>query len=543
MRKAMLTGGLLAIAFFVPSANAATSTWHVTKTHWSEADEKGFGDFVRAIAESDCDTSVKCLRSEANPYRDTDPKFQFVADCADFPYMLRAYYAWKNGLPFTYVNEITGAGADIRFSGKANKPLHRRDVTDGANALEVLADIHAHVSSATYRMDVSDKDSNKLDFYSPKIRPGTIRAGTVLYDINGHVAMVYKIGADGRIYYVDATPDHVVTRHIYGAQFGQSPAKLGGGFKNWRPLKLVGARKGSDGSYRGGRLVFAANDEIDDFSLEQYRGNAGDESADGIGALFTYDGVPLGFYEYVRVAMSGGKMNFNPLYLVRETVANLCDQFKERTKAVDQALADKIDEKPQPAHLPNNIYGADDETWETYATSARDARLRYTLAQSYQDLRNMVMLWQQRDKRIAYDGVSLKQDLQKAYADQAKQCEVSYTNSAGASVTLGYDDLVRRLFALDFDPYHCAERRWGALSDDELKTCKEDDTKARWYKAEQRLRNQVERSDEHMGFTLKQLEAHAPGSGPAEPPPVDLKAMIDAIGYQVAYQPMKPVGF
>ena len=26
----------------------------------------------------------------------------FNADCADLPYMLRAYFAWKNGLPFAY---------------------------------------------------------------------------------------------------------------------------------------------------------------------------------------------------------------------------------------------------------------------------------------------------------------------------------------------------------------------------------------------------------------------------------------------------------
>ena len=546
MRAALLAGAMMAIAIWDPSAHAATPLWHVTKTEWTDADEKGFGDFVRGIAESDCSTTIECLKGPANPYRDSDPEqLAFIADCADFPYMLRAYYAWKNGLPFTYINEISGAGADIRFSHGANRPLARRNIGDngaGVNALDVLTDIHMHVSSATYRMDAAAEDGSKLDFYSPKIRPGAIHPGTVIYDINGHVTTVYKIDPDGRVYYVDASPDHLVTRHMYGAQFGQSQAELGGGFKNWRPITLVGARKASDGNLIGGHIVLAPNAEIDDFSLEQYQGNVPGETADGVGAFFQYNTVPLSLYEYVRVSLSGGKMNFNPVYQLRESIATLCGEVKDRVQAVDQATADRIDAKPQPAHLPNNIYGSDSDEWETYATPARDAQLRYDFGQAYQDLRTMIMLWQERDKRIAYDGISLKQDLQQAYADEAKQCQLTYINSDGAPVTLGYDEIVHRLFAMDFDPYHCVERRWGATGA-ELSSCKDDATKARWYAGEQRLRNQVERNDDHMGFSLDQLENHANGTGPEDPPPLDVKALIDGIGYQIAYQPMKPVGF
>jgi len=96
--------------------NAPSGAWYVTKAEWTEADEKGFGEFVRAIGHSGCTTSVACLKDPANPYRSSDPKeLKFLADCADFPYMLRAYYAWKNGLPFGYVNGVSGKGSDIRF--------------------------------------------------------------------------------------------------------------------------------------------------------------------------------------------------------------------------------------------------------------------------------------------------------------------------------------------------------------------------------------------------------------------------------------------
>ena len=44
------------------------------------------------------------------------------------------------------------------------------------------------------------------DFYSPKIQPGSIHAGTTIYDINGHVMIVTEITADGSIRYVTRIP-------------------------------------------------------------------------------------------------------------------------------------------------------------------------------------------------------------------------------------------------------------------------------------------------------------------------------------------------
>ena len=197
------------------------------------------------------------------------------ADCAKWVYMLRAYYASKNGLPFSYVNQIAGEGPDIRFSPASNRALSRHDLVDKGAGIPVeatLYKIHNQVWSATYRMDPEAEAPVLQDFYSPKIQPGAIHAGTAIYDINGHVGIVYDVTKDGRILYMDAHPDESVSRSFYGPQFGQSAARLGGGFKNFRPLKLAGAARQADGTYVGGRMVLAANREIADFSMEQYRG-------------------------------------------------------------------------------------------------------------------------------------------------------------------------------------------------------------------------------------------------------------------------------
>src|SRR5438132_7739845 len=155
--------------------------------------------------------------------------------------MLRAYYASKNGLPFSYVDRISSDGSDPRFSKTSNRALERRDIVDGGSGIDtvsVLQHLHDEVSTATYRMDPAAQIPVLQDFYSPKIQPGSIRPGTAIYDINGHVGLVYDVTADGRILYMDAYPDEHVARSFYGLQFGQSAAQLGGGFKNFRPLKL-----------------------------------------------------------------------------------------------------------------------------------------------------------------------------------------------------------------------------------------------------------------------------------------------------------------
>jgi hypothetical protein len=377
--------------------------------------------------------------------------------------------------------------------------------------------------------------------YSPKMQPGTIRAGTAVYDVNGHVGIVYDIEPDGRIDYMDAHPDYTVTRSVYGPEFGQSPARLGGGLKNWRPMKLVGARN-RGGRLIGGHIVLAENDTIPDFSLEQYTGNVPGTIGDGENARFAYNNIELSFYEYLRVAVAGGKPTYNPVYELRSTMRTLCNDLKDRVFAVDLAVKQGIDKKAQPAHLPDNIYNAGDEEWESYSTPSRDARIKTGFAQLYMDLQKMLFLWEQRDLRIAYEGISLKEDLQKMYAEEAAACTVAYTDSNGAEITLAFDDLAQRLFRFDFDPYHCIERRWGAR-DEEMAACADDEMKGRWYRAEQRLRNQIDRTyDVSMGFSLVQLEKQVDHSGADKPPTIDIKGLIDRIGERAPFLGMQPIG-
>ncbi len=527
---ALLLAGLAAPAW------AAGQTWKITKPEWTAEDERAYSDFIQRIGDSGCETPDDCINSDANPYRGTDGRgIDFNADCADLVYMLRAYYAWKNGLPFTFVAGVYSRGGDdVRFSSKGNRVAGRRYITGGENGRSVVYEIRDTISSATYRVG-PDIDENPLtDLYPVKIQKGSIKPGTAIYDVNGHVALVYKIGEDGRVYYMDSHPDYTLTRSVFGAQFGRDFPAMGAGFKNFRPIR-----------FERGRIQIAKNNQIADYSTEQYYGNVDpDPRADWRQAKFAYNDVEAPFYEYIRIAMAEGKLSFNPVAELKMTMKTLCNDLYDRQRFVDLAIEAGIDRKQHPERLPPNIYGTDHMEWEIYSTPSRDARLKTAFRALRDDMERLIKMWIERDDRISYDGLNLKEDLQKAYDYSADICTNVYTNSAGQRVTLRFPEVLRRLFQMSFDPYDCIERRWGASSPEELASCANTPAENRWYDAQQRLRNQVDRTyDARMDFTVKELEARGPGTGADHPPDVDVKRVIDNTGYRVPFTGMQPPGY
>ena len=395
-------------------APAQPGPWRITKTEWSKADEDGFGEFLREIAQSGCATTISCMQSAANFYHDSDPpSFLFHADCAKWAYMLRAYYASKNGLPFSYVDKIAGdVAADLRYASTPNLALERHDIVDngtGINAVAELQTLHDKVWTATYRMDPAAETPVEQDFYSPKIAPGSIRPGTAIYDTTGHVMIVTEVTSDGGILYMDAHPDETVSRGAYGPQVPESAIGLGGGFKNFRPQKLVGATLRADGSYIGGHIVLAANSEIADYSLEQYRGNVADANAGDPAPQFRYNNAALNLYEYTRAAMSKGGFAFNPVYEIEVTLGTLCSDAKD-------------------------------------GSSDADARVASGFAALDADLSKVSDEWRARDLRVVFHGSSLKQTLAETYTAQEQACVVA----DGDDVQNPLETFVRR--APDTDP-------------------------------------------------------------------------------------------
>jgi hypothetical protein len=520
-------GALLLLALTAAPAEAEPQV-RIRSETWTQADERGYGEFITAIGESGCRTVDGCLHSAANPFRASDPPgVTFRSDCADLPYFLRFYYAWKRGLPFSYVSDVAprGRSRDIRYSPKGNQVEARRDVLTGADGLAVLEHIRDEISSATYRIHPAAEDN---DLYSPALQPRAIRPGTVIYDPNGHLAIVWKIEGDGRIRYIDAHPDNSLTRGYYDLRFVRASPGMGAGFKNWRPVRLTGATRTSDGALVGGQIVLAPNGAIADFALTQFFGTGPQpQDSDWRQGVFVLNGNAMDYYDYVRASLGGGRLRFDPLREVADMVTSKCADLGYRADAVSLALETGLQNRPEPDQLPANIYGTEGD-WETFSTPSRDARLKTAFKELRDSAQRFLTLWRARDPRLVYAGADLAGDMLGGYDRAAAACTVGYVRSDGSRVTFGYEEARRRLFRLSFDPYQCVERRWGA-QDSELASCRDGALKRRWYDAEQNLRNQLDRTYEaRMDFSLTQLESHIPGTGPAAAPDTDTRGYLMA---------------
>lgn len=499
-------------AFSATTAHAQSALWRITKERWDASDEKAWEDFVAGLGAADCWTFDECIKSPANPYRHTDPKTRFYVDCADMPYVLRAYFAWKNGLPFAWqsaMRSADGPGGDIRYSTLGNITVARSDVPrteKGVPAIPVLHTLVNVVSTAMFRRNsMADDPVRFSDTYSPRLDRQSIVPGTIAYDVNGHASLVWRVEQGGRILIFSSHPDHSLSRSHLGREFLRTGPELGSIFQKFRPIEVVGAKRAKNGALVGGRIVAVSNAEIPDFSLEQYEGNPQGDPLRWRTASWVHEGEQLDFYTYLRARLSAGELAYRPVDELRAMMQSICFDIRSRKQAVEISTARGIQNTSPPPRLPDNIYGTHG-VWELYSTPSRDARLKTAFKEMYDLTATFLEMGTEDAPRLDYDGDDLAGDLLTAWHEQNAACDISYANSAGQVVKLTIENIMNRLYDLSFDPYHCIERRWGARGD-ELATCRDGEVKTRWYEAQRFLRNQIDRTyDVDMGYTPDDLE-------------------------------------
>lgn len=513
----------------IPPALNTGKKWEVYKSEWTAADEAGYAAFVQAIGRSNCTSIDACIKDEANPYRSAvDP--DLPGDCADMAYILRAYYAWKNGLPFSYQNAMRTAdrsGDDLRYSSEGNVVAGRRQILNHvSSAPAFIARIGGEVSTAMFRTDpVAGGGKSHDDFYPVKIERGSVKPGVLAYDIYGHVGIVYDVLDDGRVLVVASHPDNSVTRTAYGPNFMRSKPALGAGLKAWRPIRVEGAKLEEDGSLHGGKLYAAKNEELADFSMEQYFGTEPHPSGVWHYGEFKFNGRTLKYYDYVRRKLAAPGFAYNPVEELRFGLETICGDLKSRKVAVDAAITSRVHLKPHPEKLPPNIFGTYGE-WEEYSTPSRDARLKVSFIELRRDIQKLVEDVEAGEPGVAYDGDNLAADLVKTFEEEKNSCTFTYWRSDTTRMRLNLAHAMERLWDLSFDPYHCPERRWGATGA-ELETCTDGAVKSQWYNAQRFLRFQAERTyDVRMDFALNELKP--PMIAPPEEGGLGVEAPADA---------------
>ena len=538
--KAAFLVACVSLAMVGMSVDAhADARWRITKERWEPSDEKAWQDFVAALGATDCWTFDECIKSPANPYRHTDPKTRFYVDCADMPYVLRAYFAWKNGLPFAWQSAMQpadGPGGDIRYSSYGNVVVSRDSVprtAAGVPAIPILHTLVNVVSTAMFRRhSMADDASMFTDTYSPRLDREAIVPGTITYDVNGHASLVWRVESGGRILIFSSHPDHSLSRSFLGKEFLRTGPELGSIFQKFRPIEVVGATRAANGALVGGRIVGVPNGEIEDFSLEQYQGSPPGDPFRWHSASWAFNGENLDFYTYLRARLSAGELEYRPVEELRAMMQSICFDIRSRKQAVDISLGRGIQNMDPPHRLPDNIYGTDG-VWELYSTPSRDARLKTAFKEMYDLVVEFIKMDMVDAPRLNYQGTDLPGDLLAAWREQSAACTIAYRTSAGGTVTLSIDDIVDRLYDLSFDPYQCVERRWGAKGA-ELAACPDGAEKTRWYEAQRYLRNQIDRTyDVDMGYTVDDLERGPwglrTGRGVEEGPEVDVRDYLEGL--------------
>ena len=465
MKKLFILLSLL-IAVILTTSTAQAAAWKLSRSVWTDQDEQAYSDFVERICDSKYGNLNKFIRDpKANPfYGEEDKKINLSPDCADLPYLIRAYVAYKLRLPFSYVSEISSkGGGDERYS-KGNKPMQFKDQDYFSTPQQLFYQVTL-VNSGYYREDVNSETS---DHYPIKISPKNLTPGTIYYDPDGHVALVAKVLDNGRIRLIDAHPDKSISKPWFGSKFSRGNKNNGGGFKKWRQIRYSSE----------GKTIRTQNHNLKGYSAtDQYANSYSVKGKSG-----------LGYYDYIRLTMASNNSRSDPLQEFVYMMQDIYEDIRYRAIAVEVAIQKGCHLKPHPGKLPYNIYGTDG-IWEELSTPSRDARLKVAFREFYDTTRQMVLNTERYDPKMAK---ALAYNFLLKYDELSQKMCISYTNSVGRQIILNFADVNYRLFDLSFDPYHSIEYRWGAKGQ-ELASANDGETKKKFYAMERKLRNQLER--------------------------------------------------
>jgi hypothetical protein len=258
--------------------------WPVTRS-WDAAAEVEFGRFVttvgRAVAAHRCTTLRGCLQDRrVNPlWAPSRRPLRFRGDCADVPYILRAYFAWRTGRPFVFTSRVRSR-AIAPHAPPHVEPTHTLRWDDYPSPRALFNDLASVVRSWFFR---SDAATDRSDFYPVAIDRRWVHPGTVFYDPDGHVLVVYEVLPNGEVLLVDGHPDSSFTARRFTEALTLGTARTQGGFQNFRPI-LLGP---------GGRLSRPASRALPDYDpVGQY-----DVSRR------TVQGRPVGYHAWVRARL------------------------------------------------------------------------------------------------------------------------------------------------------------------------------------------------------------------------------------------------
>lgn len=468
-----------------------TRAWP-TERFWDSQEEALYSAWVRelfagpadqdlawtALSEVTSDRARNLLHDHLGRSED-DPTLgmQLEPDCADTPYFLRAYFAYKRGLPFGFRKCSRGKGKpptcfDLRTN--ADPPdLKPTWIDPVAPVLPLHTALVEHFFRKTIGWGVHTGngrtafgDSNS-DLYPVALDRRGLRPGIVYADPYGHILVVVELveprgDKPGILFAIDGQPDASITRKRFwegNFLWNQADPTLGGsGFKAFRPITSVGA---------GETLTWV---QASDETLAKLR-DYGDVSQD------QRELAALDFYDRMERLITPGTRS--PFAAQEELVDALAEAVRVRVTSVRNGLQWQAKNPKAIADMPvgHEVFETSG-AWEDYSTPARDLRLLIAI----DVVRGFADKVRRNPESFGLEGDAARLDETIAYlaeqqaallADPARAIE--YERSDGTTWKLGLDEILARAEAFEaaYNPNDCPEVRWGAPeSSDERSTCK-----------------------------------------------------------------------
>jgi hypothetical protein len=502
-----------------PPPHATEGSLWPLRNAWNRATENLYSAWIEKLFDAPLDAAPS-WRALHEVIRDRSRNFLFNylglredemglilhPDCADLPYFLRAYFAFKIGLPFGYSKCSRGSSneppkcpawwnienLEPTPAAPEARPSPLEEETASHTTLQMLIRPVAHLSPTTsapsarpsglaakrlglaaafgrYLPVVADAvhsgsgrtlaTDNNTDYYPVQLTQATLRPGVIYADPYGHVlVLVRRVSQSddgaGLFFAVDAQPDGTVARKRFwrgNFLFAQNLVLGSPGFKRFRPIVRE----------KNGVLRRLTNDEIarspeyGDYSLEQSRFDIDD------------------FYDRMDEVISPHPLD--PFRALKEAITALEEQVEARVTSVENGRRFQNSghgevEMPDRASIFETT-GA----WEDFATPARDLRLLIAI----DVVRGFPDRVARRPERYAMpkdkSGAEVKTELESMLASELSARKFTYTRSDGSAWTLTLQDVRDRARALEmaYNLNDCVELRWGAPEkSEEASTCR-----------------------------------------------------------------------
>jgi hypothetical protein len=375
-----------------------------------------------------------------------DLLFPAEPDCADLSFFLRAYFAWKLGLPVSCRACNRGSASHAPTCDPAE--INRSFVGNLASVSafrEVSRRVMDRATSGGGRTALSD---DATDFYPLPLQREALWPGTVYADPYGHTLIIVKWlpqtkERSGLLLAVDAQPDNSVARKRFwegNFLFAATPA-AGPGFKAYRAPVAAGSK---GGWAPPPNRTLTAGTGLPPYALEQANLS------------------PEDFYARMEKLINPRGQSPDAAYAA--TLDALLEQLETRVRSVANGEDYMRAHPGTVAPMPRGP--AIFETiglWEDFATPSRDMRILIALkvlADLPERIRRHPELFVLQHETAGAAAARIE----RLHSQRIQERFITYTRSDGSPWQLSLAEIYARRPGLEiaYNPNDCAERRWGA---------------------------------------------------------------------------------